>query len=98
METQRQSGPSEWVKWVAGLALGLNGVVFGYAISIEHRQTKTEENLITHVAEAKDTKSDVYRRLDRQDENITKVLTGINSVQVDVATIKGYMERTKAKD
>lgn len=96
MATPQGTGIPDAVKWSIGLAYAVVLLIGGYVVSIEHRQTKTEENLTTHVAEAKESKADIYGRLNRQDENINKVLTGINTVQVDVATIKGYMERTKS--
>jgi hypothetical protein len=96
--SQNASLSPEWVKWVAGIALMLNAAVFGYAISIEHRVTKTEENLTAHLDKAKDDKKEINERLKAQDDNISKVLTGITTVQVDVAEIKGYMQRAKSKD
>lgn len=87
---------AEWVKWVAGIAIVLSGSVFGYAISIERRLSTTETAQANHIKTADEAKADVYRRLDRQDDNISKVLNGITAVQVEVAKISGYMERQKA--
>ena len=93
---QRLTGPSEWVKWVAGIALMLNGVVFGYAISIEHRLTKTEEGHAAHVKAAAEDKAAIQGQLKQQDETNKQVLAGITAVQVEVAKITGYMERSKS--
>lgn len=89
------NGPSEWVKWVAGLALMLNGVVFSYAISIESRLSKQEADAASHIEKAKEDKAEVFSRLNRQDENSAQLIKIINGVALDVATIKGYFERNK---
>ena len=100
-----QKTPAEgtnWVRWAVGilitLLVALNGWAFTYTVGIEHRVTKTEADLTTHLAKATEDKREINERLKAQDDNISKVLTGITTVQVDVATIKGYMERSKSKD
>ncbi len=98
MSTQQNAGIPEVVKWLLGLAYTVIVLIGGYVVSVEHRLTDTESKQATHLADAKETKADVYNRLKQQDDNISKVLSGITSVQVDVATIKGYMERSKAKE
>lgn len=96
MSPAPQNSGADWVKWVAGLALSLNGIIFGYAISIERRQSTTETALSSHIIDAKESKAIINSRLDRSDESSAKVLQGISAVQVDVAKITGYLEQIKA--
>jgi predicted O-methyltransferase YrrM len=90
------SNTSEWVKWVAGVALGFSSVAFGYALNTEHRLTSTERDLSPHLTEAKETKADVYQRLSAQDQNSKDVLQALNDVKVDMAAIRGALGIPKA--
>lgn len=86
-----QSSSNEWVKWVAGVALALSSTAFGYALNTEHRQTAVETTLTQHLADAKETKADVYQRLSAQDQNQKEVLQALNDVKVDMAAIRGAL-------
>jgi fumarylacetoacetate (FAA) hydrolase family protein len=98
----QKSGVSDWVKWASGilitLVVAVNGWVVAYTLGNEHRVTKVEADFASHLEKSKEDKTAIVARLDRSDENWGKVLTGISSVQVDVAEIKGYMQRQKTKD
>jgi hypothetical protein len=88
---QSNSFSGEWVKWVAGVALGLSSTAFGYALNTEHRLTNTETALSTHLAESKEIKADIYGRLASHDQNQKEVLQAINDVKVDMAAIRGAL-------
>jgi hypothetical protein len=98
MEAQNKAG-ADWLRWAVGiiitLLVGVNAWVLTYTVGTEHRVTKTESDLATHLEKARDDKAAITARLDKQEDNWAKVLTGISSVQVDVAEIKGYMQRAK---
>ncbi len=87
---------SEWVKWVAGVALLLSSTAFGYALNNEHRMTTTETTVAQHIAEAKELKQDVYQRLHQQDQNQKEVLQALNDVKIDMAAIRGALGIPKA--
>lgn len=87
---------AEWVKWAAGICLVLSGSAFGYALNTEHRQTATETTLAKHVEDAKETKADVYQRLNNQDQTQKEVLQAVNEVKVDMAAIRGALGIPKA--
>jgi len=82
---------AEWVKWATGIALLLSGSAFGYAINTEHRLTSSETTLARHMDEAKETKEDVYARLNSQDQTQKELLQGVNDVKVDMAAIRGAL-------
>ena len=86
---------ADWLKWGVGLTWAAMSALVVYVVSVEHRLTTTETTQANHIASAAKSETAIYTRLDRQDDNITKVLSGIGQVQIDVATIKGYMERKK---
>ncbi|OON67819.1 hypothetical protein [Hymenobacter sp. CRA2] len=89
MSTQQQT--ADWVKWAAGICMLLSASAFGYAISTEHRLTNTETTVAQHLAEAKETKADVYQRLNAQDQTQKEVLQAVNDVKVDMAAIRGAL-------
>lgn len=82
---------AEWVKWVAGVALALSSTAFGYALNTEHRQTAVETTLGRHLEEAKETKADVYQKLNVHEQNNKEVLQALNDVKVDMAAIRGAL-------
>ncbi|TGE23548.1 hypothetical protein [Hymenobacter metallicola] len=87
---------SEWVKWALGVALALSSGAFGYALNTEHRLTSAEQTLQAHINEAKETKADVYQRLNTQDQTQKEVLQAVNDVKVDMAAIRGALGIPKA--
>ena len=88
---QSTSFSSEWVKWVAGVALALSSSAFGYALNTEHRLTNTETTVARHLDEAREAKADIYLRLNSQDQNQKEVLQALNDVKVDMAAIRGAL-------
>ncbi|MCC3159513.1 hypothetical protein LJ737_19885 [Hymenobacter sp. 15J16-1T3B] len=86
----------EWVKWAVGVALVLSSSAIGFALNTEHRQTATETTLDNHVKESERTKSDVYQRLNSQDQTQKEVLQAVNDVKVDMAAIRGALGIPKA--
>ena len=91
MSTPTTSISADWVKWVAGVALGLSSTAFGYALNTEHRQTATETTLSQHLSDAKETKADVYQKLSTQEQNQKEVLQALNDVKVDMAAVRGAL-------
>ena len=95
----KPTGFADWLKWVLGILLtvlmGLNGWAFAYTLGIEHRVTKVETDQAAHLITAGNEKSALNARIDRTDAAQAQVLTTINAVAVDVARIRGYMERQK---
>ncbi|MDF7809916.1 hypothetical protein [Hymenobacter sp. YC55] len=95
----KNSGVAEWVKWVLGILISalivVNGWAFAYTIGIEHRVTKVETDQAAHLISAGNDKTAINARIDRTDAAQAQVLTTINAVAVDVARIRGYMERQK---
>ena len=81
----------DWAKWAAGVALALSSTAFGYALNTEHRQTAVETTLTQHLVESKETKADVYQRLNTQDQNNKEVLQALNDVKVDMAAVRGAL-------
>ena len=90
---------ADWVRWALAILITLlvaaNAWVVTYTLGNEHRVTKVETDLASHLEKARDDKREIFSRLDKQDDNITKVLSGINSVQLDMAKLTGYFERAK---
>lgn len=87
------------MKWAVGILIAVltacNGWAFAYTIGIEHRVTKVETDQASHLISAANDKTAINARLDRTDAAQAQVLTTINAVAVDVARIRGYMERQK---
>jgi len=88
-----------WLTWLIGLLItvlmALNGWAFAYTIGIEHRVTKIETDIDTHINTSDKEKALINRRLDAQALDQRSVLTTITAVAVDVAEIKGYMKLQK---
>ncbi len=82
---------TDWVKYVAGVALAFSSAAFGYALNTEHRLTNTETTVAQHIAESKEVKADVYQRLSAQEQNQKEVLQALNDVKVDMAAIRGAL-------
>jgi hypothetical protein len=86
---------SDWVKWAVVLSYAVLGGIIAHEVNGEHRLTTLETNAAAHEKAASDTKADVYRRLDKQDENQAQLLKIMGEVQASIATIKGYLEGSK---
>ena len=89
---------AEWVKWVAGALLALNSVCVGYVVRGENRLTTLENTqaaqattFAQHVADSKETKTDIYGRLAAVDQKQLEVLQSIGVVREDVAAIRGAL-------
>jgi hypothetical protein len=86
---------ADWLKWGVMLSWLVTGAIGGHAISTEHRLTQLESWRDSHEKSTGETKRDIYRRLDKQDDNQAQILKMMSDVQAGVSSIKGYLEGAK---
>jgi hypothetical protein len=86
---------ADWVKWAVVLIYAVLTGIIVHEVNGEHRLTTLETNQSAHEKAAADTKTDVYRRLDRQDENQAQLIKLMGEVKASIATIQGYLEGSK---
>ncbi|GGF22291.1 hypothetical protein [Hymenobacter cavernae] len=101
MSTQSQT--SEWVKWGIGIAILLGGGALGSAIRYENRITTIENSQATlrsdldkHIADAKEVKAEMNRRLTSAEDGNKQVLDKLSDLKEDVGAIRGALSIPKA--
>jgi hypothetical protein len=87
---------ADWLKWGVGISWVIMAAITGHAISTEHRLTQLETWKESHEKTTGETKRDIYRRLDKQDDNQAQLLKIMSDVQASVSSIKGYLEGEKS--
>jgi hypothetical protein len=87
---------ADWLKWGVMLSWAVTGAIGGHAISTEHRLTQLESWKESHEKTTADTKRDIYRRLDKVDDNQAQLLKIMSDVQASVSSIRGYLEGSKS--
>ncbi|MDF7813614.1 hypothetical protein [Hymenobacter sp. YC55] len=98
-----QSTTSEWVKWGIGIAIVLGGGAFGSALRYENRITTVENAQTTqktafdqHVADSKEAKAELNRRIAGVEDGNKQVLDKLGEVKEDVAAIRGALNIPKS--
>jgi hypothetical protein len=86
---------ADWVKWAVVLSYAVLTGIIVHEVNGEHRLTKVETDQTAHERTAGEQKREIYRRLDKQDDNQSQLLKIMSDVQASVAAIKGYMEGAK---